>query len=65
MAISKEQIIEKMQQQAIQREHIIGVAVGAGISAKYAVKGGASSIERFAAEVGIKQQTEAFKNILR
>ena len=26
---------------------------------------GASSIERFATEVGIKQQTEAFKNILK
>ncbi|UNK21308.1 phosphoenolpyruvate hydrolase family protein [Paenibacillus sp. N3/727] len=33
-----------MHQQAIAGEHIIGVAAGAGISAKYAVKGGADLI---------------------
>lgn len=44
MAISRKQIIERMHQQAIAGEHIIGVAAGAGISAKYAVKGGADLI---------------------
>ncbi|MGM1049723.1 MAG: phosphoenolpyruvate hydrolase family protein [Bacillota bacterium] len=44
MATSRKQIVERMHQQAIAGEHIIGVAAGAGISAKYAVKGGADLI---------------------
>ncbi|MDP2814106.1 MAG: phosphoenolpyruvate hydrolase family protein, partial [Erysipelotrichaceae bacterium] len=41
MAFSKAQILDRLLSQISQRRHIIGVAVGAGISAKYAEKGGA------------------------
>lgn len=41
MAFSKVEILKRLLNQINQRRHIIGVAVGAGISAKYAEKGGA------------------------
>jgi predicted TIM-barrel enzyme/AraC-like DNA-binding protein len=41
MAFSKVQILDRLLNQISQHRHIIGVAVGAGISAKYAEKGGA------------------------
>ncbi|MBV1708307.1 MAG: phosphoenolpyruvate hydrolase family protein [Erysipelothrix sp.] len=41
MAFSKVEILERLLNQISQHRHIIGVAVGAGISAKYAEKGGA------------------------
>jgi predicted TIM-barrel enzyme len=41
MAFSKAQILDRLLNQISQHRHIIGVAVGAGISAKYAEKGGA------------------------
>lgn len=44
MTINRERMLERMQEQVRAGEHIIGVAAGAGISAKYAVKGGADII---------------------
>lgn len=44
LAAYRKQILEQMHKQSINGEHIIGVAAGAGISAKYAVKGGADFI---------------------
>lgn len=44
MTINRERIVEHMHAQIHANEHIIGVAAGAGISAKYAVKGGADLI---------------------
>lgn len=41
VALQREQIVNKLKAQIRTTGHIIGVAVGAGISAKYAVKGGA------------------------
>ncbi|MEC0242340.1 phosphoenolpyruvate hydrolase family protein [Paenibacillus dokdonensis] len=44
LATQRERILEHLHTQIKAEEHIIGVAVGAGISAKYAVKGGADLI---------------------
>lgn len=44
MALGREQIIRKLKSQIRLNGHIIGVAVGAGISAKYAEKGGADML---------------------
>lgn len=44
LATKRERILEHLHTQIKAEEHIIGVAVGAGISAKYAVKGGADLI---------------------
>ncbi|WMT41661.1 phosphoenolpyruvate hydrolase family protein [Paenibacillus sp. D2_2] len=44
MTINRQRIVEHMHAQIHMNEHIIGVAAGAGISAKYAVKGGADLI---------------------
>lgn len=44
MATIREQILERMHQQVKTEDRIIGVAAGAGISAKYAAKGGADLI---------------------
>ncbi|HEY4390035.1 MAG TPA: phosphoenolpyruvate hydrolase family protein, partial [Paenibacillus sp.] len=44
MTINRQRIVEHMHAQIHMNEHIIGVATGAGISAKYAVKGGADLI---------------------
>ena len=41
MTLQREQIISRLKSQIRISGHIIGVAVGAGISAKYAIKGGA------------------------
>lgn len=41
MAVAREQILSKLKAQIRITGHIIGVAVGAGITAKYALKGGA------------------------
>lgn len=40
----RERILDRLHKQIENREHIIGVAAGAGISAKYAAKGGADLI---------------------
>lgn len=44
MRTQRERILDRLQGQVRAGEHIIGVAAGAGISAKYAVKGGADLI---------------------
>nr|WP_237391647.1 phosphoenolpyruvate hydrolase family protein [Paenibacillus dendrobii] len=44
MAVHRGRILEQLHTQIQTGEHIIGVAAGAGISAKYAVKGGADII---------------------
>ncbi|MCM3042465.1 phosphoenolpyruvate hydrolase family protein [Paenibacillus motobuensis] len=44
MTINRKRIVEHMHAQIHANEYIIGVAAGAGISAKYAVKGGADLI---------------------
>ncbi|PKM49902.1 MAG: AraC family transcriptional regulator [Firmicutes bacterium HGW-Firmicutes-7] len=44
MVFQREQILEKLKTQIKLNGHIIGVATGAGISAKYAAKGGADLI---------------------
>ncbi|WP_339320973.1 phosphoenolpyruvate hydrolase family protein [Paenibacillus sp. FSL W8-0194] len=44
MAAQREEILQRLYKQIQADEHIIGVAAGAGISAKYAVKGGADLI---------------------
>lgn len=44
MALKREQILDKLKTQIRLNGHIIGVASGAGISAKYAAKGGADLI---------------------
>lgn len=44
LAVRRERILQRLRKQLQSEEHIIGVAAGAGISAKYAVKGGADLI---------------------
>lgn len=44
MAFERKQILDRLRSQIKEKEHIIGVATGAGISAKYAAKGGADLI---------------------
>lgn len=44
LTTTRERILDRLHKQIENREHIIGVAAGAGISAKYAAKGGADLI---------------------
>ena len=44
MTLQREQILSQLKTQIRINGHIIGVAVGAGISAKYAIKGGADTL---------------------
>lgn len=44
MVFARKQILDRLKAQIKEKEHIIGVATGAGISAKYAAKGGADLI---------------------
>jgi predicted TIM-barrel enzyme len=44
MLFERKQILEQLKKQIKINKHIIGVAVGAGISARYVVKGGADLI---------------------
>ncbi|WP_378956175.1 phosphoenolpyruvate hydrolase family protein [Pelosinus sp. sgz500959] len=44
MAFERKQILDRLRAQIKEKEHVIGVAVGAGLSAKYAAKGGADLI---------------------
>lgn len=44
MVFARKQILDRLRSQIKQQEHVIGVATGAGISAKYAAKGGADLI---------------------
>lgn len=41
MVFARKQILDRLRSQIKAQEHVIGVATGAGISAKYAAKGGA------------------------
>lgn len=44
MVFERKQILDRLRSQIKAKEHVIGVATGAGISAKYAAKGGADLI---------------------
>ncbi|HWR45301.1 phosphoenolpyruvate hydrolase family protein [Sporomusa sp.] len=44
MALQREQVLDKLKTQIRVSGHVIGVAVGAGITAKYALKGGADML---------------------